>query len=178
MDSDHNNKEASLHSSHKNRNSHRSLFCRMKMNQTTVTAATNTHMKPVRTKWSNASGFVVRLSNWMQIISVSFSLHFQYRFIENGIKAEEQGEVKNKGTDNEIQSVRGSYSYTGPDGVLYTVTYIADENGFQPQVSQIPINRHRRFYPFEYFFPSLTIVAFVFVKKSHRAPTSRHHHQL
>lgn len=54
----------------------------------------------------------------------------------NGIKAEEQGEVKNKGTDNEIQSVRGSYSYTGPDGVLYTVTYIADENGFQPQVSQ------------------------------------------
>lgn len=49
--------------------------------------------------------------------------------LENGIKAEEQGEVKNKGTDNEIQSVRGSYSYTGPDGVLYTVTYIADENG-------------------------------------------------
>lgn len=42
--------------------------------------------------------------------------------------------MKNKGTDNEIQSVRGSYSYTGPDGVLYTVTYIADENGFQPQV--------------------------------------------
>lgn len=46
-----------------------------------------------------------------------------------GIKAEEQGELKNKDTDNEIQSVRGSYSYTGPDGVLYTVTYIADENG-------------------------------------------------
>lgn len=53
---------------------------------------------------------------------------------ENGIKAQEQGEVKNKGTDNEIQSVRGSYSYTGPDGVLYEVTYIADENGFQPMV--------------------------------------------
>lgn len=52
-----------------------------------------------------------------------------YKITENGIKAEEQGEVKNKGTDNEIQSVRGSYSYTGPDGVLYTVTYIADENG-------------------------------------------------
>lgn len=42
--------------------------------------------------------------------------------------------MKNKGTDNEIQSVRGSYSYTGPDGVLYEVTYIADENGFQPMV--------------------------------------------
>lgn len=56
---------------------------------------------------------------------------------ENGIKAEEQGELKNKGTDNEIQSVRGSYSYTGPDGVLYSVNYIADENGFQPQVSRL-----------------------------------------
>lgn len=55
-------------------------------------------------------------------------------YSENGIKAQEQGEVKNKGTDNEIQSVRGSYSYTGPDGVLYEVTYIADENGFQPMV--------------------------------------------
>lgn len=63
---------------------------------------------------------------------------------ENGIKAQEQGEVKNKGTDNEIQSVRGSYSYTGPDGVLYEVTYIADENGFQPQVSQYAIDQHMR----------------------------------
>lgn len=65
-------------------------------------------------------------------------------FIENGIKAQEQGEVKNKGTDNEIQSVRGSYSYTGPDGILYEVTYIADENGFQPQVSQYAIEQHMR----------------------------------
>lgn len=54
---------------------------------------------------------------------------------ENGIKAEEQGELKNKGSDNEIQSVRGSYSYTAPDGQVITVNYIADENGFQPQVS-------------------------------------------
>lgn len=53
---------------------------------------------------------------------------------ENGIKVEEQGELKNKGTDNEIQSVRGSYSYTAPDGQVITVHYIADENGFQPQV--------------------------------------------
>lgn len=48
---------------------------------------------------------------------------------ENGIKAQEEGELKNKGQENEAQSVKGSYSYTGPDGVLYEVNYIADENG-------------------------------------------------
>ena len=52
----------------------------------------------------------------------------------NGIKAEEQGEVKNKGSDNEIQSVQGSYSYTSPEGQLISVTYVADENGFVAQV--------------------------------------------
>lgn len=65
---------------------------------------------------------------------------------ENGIKAEEQGELKNKGSDNEIQSVRGSYSYTAPDGQVITVNYIADENGFQPQVresSQLTYRRYR-----------------------------------
>lgn len=29
--------------------------------------------------------------------------------------------------------VHGSYSYTGPDGVVYTVKYTADENGFHPE---------------------------------------------
>ncbi len=40
------------------------------------------------------------------------SYKFSYE-TENGIKAQEQGDVKNKGTENAIQTVSGSYSYTG-----------------------------------------------------------------
>lgn len=65
------------------------------------------------------------------------SYKFSYE-TENGIKAQEQGEVKNKGSENEIQTVSGSYSYTAPDGQVITVTYIADENGFQPSGDHLP----------------------------------------
>jgi hypothetical protein len=46
------------------------------------------------------------------------------------------GELKNPGTDNEIQTVRGQYTtrYVNEDGavVALTIGYVADENGFQP----------------------------------------------
>lgn len=39
----------------------------------------------------------------------------------NGIKAEESGDVKNKGSENAIQTVQGSYSYTSPEGQVIQV---------------------------------------------------------
>ncbi|XP_058125432.1 cuticle protein CP14.6-like [Anopheles ziemanni] len=42
------------------------------------------------------------------------------------------------GDDVAAMVVRGSYSYFGPDGQVYTVNYVADENGFQPEAPHIP----------------------------------------
>ncbi|CAF4778049.1 endocuticle structural glycoprotein SgAbd-5 [Pieris rapae] len=64
-----------------------------------------------------------------------------YRFAleqSDGTKKEEQGELKNAGTDDEAISVRGSYTWVGPDGVTYTVTYVADDKGYQPTIEQGP----------------------------------------
>lgn len=70
------------------------------------------------------------------MISFVFSA-FSYE-TSNGISQQEQGEIVNVGTEHEAVVVRGSYQYVGPDGVTYTVTYIADENGFQPQGLHLP----------------------------------------
>ncbi|XP_035786044.1 endocuticle structural glycoprotein SgAbd-2-like [Anopheles albimanus] len=57
----------------------------------------------------------------------------------NGIAAQEQGFVKNGGSkDHEVQVAHGSFSYTDPHGHPVSVSYVADENGFQAKGSHIP----------------------------------------
>ncbi|EDW72932.1 uncharacterized protein Dwil_GK16918 [Drosophila willistoni] len=56
----------------------------------------------------------------------------------NGIKADEDGKAINVGTDHESIVVHGSYSFVADDGKTYSVNYIADENGFQPQGEHLP----------------------------------------
>ncbi|KAH8371649.1 hypothetical protein KR093_008370, partial [Drosophila rubida] len=63
--------------------------------------------------------------------------HFSYE-TGNGIKAQEEGTVKNKGSENEIPSVMGSYTYTNPEGELVEISYTADENGFVPSGAALP----------------------------------------
>ncbi|XP_042893830.1 cuticle protein AM/CP1114-like [Penaeus japonicus] len=52
----------------------------------------------------------------------------------NGIVASESGSSNSEG--NFVKS--GHYSYTAPDGTLVEVTYVADENGFQPASGILP----------------------------------------
>ncbi|XP_060534746.1 endocuticle structural glycoprotein SgAbd-2-like [Cylas formicarius] len=51
----------------------------------------------------------------------------------HGISAQEQGDARGDGT-----KAHGSYSYTAPGGERVSITYTADENGYQPQGSHIP----------------------------------------
>ncbi|XP_063532266.1 larval cuticle protein 1-like [Cydia strobilella] len=61
---------------------------------------------------------------------------------EDGVKKEETGEIKvvndEENKPHSVIVVRGSYSYTDKEGAPHTVTYVADENGFQPQSEDIP----------------------------------------
>uniref|UniRef100_A0AAG5DE53 Uncharacterized protein n=1 Tax=Anopheles atroparvus TaxID=41427 RepID=A0AAG5DE53_ANOAO len=64
-----------------------------------------------------------------------------YRFefeTSDGTSRTEEAELRNPGTDSEAIVVRGSYSYTGPDGTVYVINFVADENGFQPEGAHIP----------------------------------------
>ncbi|XP_055916330.1 larval cuticle protein LCP-30 [Eupeodes corollae] len=57
---------------------------------------------------------------------------------ENGILAEENGKIQPLDRGDEALRSTGFYEYTGDDGLLYRVDYVADNNGFVPQGEHIP----------------------------------------
>ncbi|XP_071556004.1 uncharacterized protein [Temnothorax nylanderi] len=60
--------------------------------------------------------------------------NYQYSYeAGNGISVQETGHKQ-----GESESVSGSFSYTGPDGMQYSITYTADEYGFHPQGAHLP----------------------------------------
>lgn len=42
------------------------------------------------------------------------------------------------GAETPVVVVQGEYSYTAPDGQQIRLTYVADENGFQPEGAHLP----------------------------------------
>lgn len=54
----------------------------------------------------------------------------------DGTKRDEEGQLKNAGSENEAIAVRGSFTWKDEvSGQVYTVTFVADENGYQAQVN-------------------------------------------
>lgn len=63
---------------------------------------------------------------------------FDFRYAtSNNIQADEAGELR-QGPEGAFLAKRGSYSFTAPDGQTYTVTYVADENGYRAEGAHIP----------------------------------------
>lgn len=56
----------------------------------------------------------------------------------DGTRRQEQAELREFG-DHQALAVRGSYAYIGPDGREYSVSYVADENGFHPEGDHLPV---------------------------------------
>lgn len=68
-----------------------------------------------------------------QTSDVDGSYRFAYE-TDEGTKVEEQG-VQKVVDDKQASFVTGGFSYEAPDGTPISLTYVADENGFQPKVS-------------------------------------------
>ncbi|XP_065360005.1 larval cuticle protein 65Ab1-like [Calliphora vicina] len=65
-----------------------------------------------------------------------------YNFVSetsDGTHKSEEGHLKDVGTEHEAIVVHGSYSWVDEKtGEKFTVTYVADENGFQPEGAHLP----------------------------------------
>lgn len=63
---------------------------------------------------------------------------YQYSFeTGNGISADQKGDLKKVGDVDAIE-VHGQFQYPGEDGQNIQLTYVADENGYQPQGAHLP----------------------------------------
>ncbi|KAK2716202.1 pupal cuticle protein 20-like [Artemia franciscana] len=67
---------------------------------------------------------------------------YQFSFkTEDGVSRSESGVIKELPGDEDGDlgvSQEGSFSYTAPDGQVITLTFTADENGFNPTGDHLP----------------------------------------
>ncbi|CAG9785086.1 unnamed protein product [Diatraea saccharalis] len=81
---------------------------------------------------SNADATVTRFNS--EVNPDSYNYVYE---TSNGISASASGVLKN--VDKvDVLAVQGQYQYQSPDGPI-EVTYVADENGFQPQGAHLPV---------------------------------------
>ncbi|KAJ2946985.1 hypothetical protein O0L34_g16330 [Tuta absoluta] len=63
---------------------------------------------------------------------------YQYAYeTGNGISADQKGDLKKVGEVDAIE-VSGQYQYPGENGENIQLSYVADENGYQPQGAHLP----------------------------------------
>ncbi|KAG0711605.1 Cuticle protein AMP1A [Chionoecetes opilio] len=87
----------------------------------------------------------------------------------NGIFFSESGAPK--GPDGAVV-MAGQYSYTAPDGTLVEMKFVADENGFQPESSLLPVAPE-----FPHPIPQFVIDQIEFAAQQDALESAEDHHE-
>lgn len=88
--------------------------------------------RSAESKSTDAAAQILRSEN---VLNLDGSYQYLYE-TDNGLNVKEQGQPKQIDGSNELaMQVQGGYEYTAPDGAVISMSYIANENGFQPTVS-------------------------------------------
>ena len=100
------------------------------------------HHQPQQTQFQQQGSYqqnrnVIPITSYKNEISHDGSYQYSYS-TGNGIKADESGYLKNRGSQQQAQVAQGGYSYTAPNGQLIEVRYVADENGFRAEGNHLP----------------------------------------
>ncbi|XP_066584030.1 endocuticle structural glycoprotein SgAbd-1-like [Prorops nasuta] len=67
------------------------------------------------------------------------SYNYNYE-TENGIAVSQTGQATPLGPNGEpVVVVQGQYQFTAPDGTPVAVSYVADQNGYQPTGDSLPV---------------------------------------
>ncbi|XP_050308950.1 larval cuticle protein LCP-17-like [Anthonomus grandis grandis] len=70
-------------------------------------------------------------------ISPEGSYQFAYE-TDNGISAQEQGSIQVQGPEQASKSVNGQFQFLTPENENIQISYVADENGYQPSGNALP----------------------------------------
>lgn len=88
--------------------------------------------RSAESKSTDAAAQILRSES---VLNLDGSYQYLYE-TDNGLNVKEQGQPKEIDGSNDLaMQVQGGYEYTAPDGAVISMSYIANENGFQPTVS-------------------------------------------
>lgn len=122
--------------------------------------------RSAESKSTDAAAQILRSEN---VLNLDGSYQYLYE-TDNGLNVKEQGQPKEiEGSNDLAMQVQGGYEYTAPDGAVISMSYIANENGFQPTVSFYNQSKlllitecehllnsiRKRLYYIEYFYVSI-----------------------
>ncbi|XP_053965742.1 endocuticle structural glycoprotein SgAbd-3 [Anastrepha ludens] len=71
------------------------------------------------------------------MVEYNGKFHYHYE-LGDGSKVSQDGVLKNVDGAHEGEAIEGKFAFVADDGKQYLVTYVADENGYQPMGEHLP----------------------------------------